>query len=259
MIQESIPIGTRVQVYFNLRKRCWSIRAQHDDGIWRVATYANTVLINDAVFMVNESGRQRVLRTKQKNVHAWVEGDLIGIGSSGMPIMNIWWYKPLRVREVTYNPYKYNQFVRKDKTFEPVLSADQVLLISDPSTIDKIPPELYAYREDMWDEFDARDVAAYDLIVDKRSICHPAWTPDPDDPFGRLVRHGILTSINDGINVYLSFPEDEDIYPLCEHVRRYGGESWGFWNETQDHFYRGFDTAQEAHAALKAYAAGLEG
>jgi hypothetical protein len=63
------------------------------------------------VFVVRKAGREKVLREKKKNVHAFVRGT---------------WIKDLLVEdapmildhrecseEVTYNPYKYDSFVTK--------------------------------------------------------------------------------------------------------------------------------------------------
>lgn len=58
-------------VYRNLNKR----------GIWysvrqggKVVAHAKTVLLHDVRFIVSEAGRQRVLRTGRRNVHAFVRG-----------------------------------------------------------------------------------------------------------------------------------------------------------------------------------------
>lgn len=70
-------LGRRVFVYRNLRKRCYSIRAA--EGTWKglVIAHAERVEVDDVSFKVSEAGRQRVLRTGVKNVHAGVEGRLI--------------------------------------------------------------------------------------------------------------------------------------------------------------------------------------
>ena len=81
----------------------------------------------DAQFKVSEKGRQRVLRKKQKNVHAYVVGTWLGhlndeITISGTPI-----------KSATYNPYKYSSFV--DATSEkPLAKAKQVLLSTQNGT-----------------------------------------------------------------------------------------------------------------------------
>ena len=100
------------RVYRNLHTGLWSIK----QGVVRF--HANCIFLKVASFIVNEKGRQRVLREKQKNVHAYVQGyicdrpDYFTVDGD--------WY------EVTYNPYKYQHFVTSDKF---AISADTVGLI----------------------------------------------------------------------------------------------------------------------------------
>ena len=96
----------RVEVYWNLRKGCYSVR---DCKTGRVVEHTNSLWIRNALFVVRQAGREKVLRDKQKNVHAFVRGEL----GEGMLIP----YK--ESREATYNPYKYSTFV--DKKTEKVL------------------------------------------------------------------------------------------------------------------------------------------
>lgn len=92
-IMYNLPI--KVKVYFNLHKKCFSVQR---NGI--VIAHTNFVALKNVDFKVSEAGRQRVLRNKKKSVHAFVVGELLDVGvDSGI--------------EVTYNPYKYDSFVRK--------------------------------------------------------------------------------------------------------------------------------------------------
>jgi len=67
-------------------------------------------------------GREKVLREKRKNVHAFVKGylqDAENVSCNPSVIT--------KEVEVTYNPYKYETFVdKKDESF--VYYADEVLL-----------------------------------------------------------------------------------------------------------------------------------
>lgn len=63
--------GDVVQVYQNLNKSCFSVRSKRT-GL--VIAYADTVTVSNAIFKVSEKGRQRVLRTGVRSVHAYVEG-----------------------------------------------------------------------------------------------------------------------------------------------------------------------------------------
>ena len=67
-------------IYRNLHKGKWSIRSlDRDDTYGRVIGHASILLMLDCSFTVSEAGRQRVLREKQKNVHAGVRGMISGV------------------------------------------------------------------------------------------------------------------------------------------------------------------------------------
>jgi hypothetical protein len=102
----------KVDVYFNLHKKCLSIRHK---GI--VIHHSNYVKIINPKFVVSEAGRQRVLREKRKNVHAYVRGELAGLENNPSESAE-------NLQTITYNPYKYNTFVRKNDEV-PVVNADE--------------------------------------------------------------------------------------------------------------------------------------
>jgi hypothetical protein len=105
----------RVDVYWNLHKGGYSIRAREGADKGRVIGYAARVDLVDATFTVREGARQRVLHDKQKSVHAWVTGTLVdSVDASCMTA-------------VTYNPYREATFVRRD-TRSPVHSAQRVAM-----------------------------------------------------------------------------------------------------------------------------------
>lgn len=83
-----------------------------------VVDHSPLVYLTDVKFKVSEAGRQRVLREKRKNVHAGVQGLPSPIG------LDVFWDDYVRV---TYNPYKYESFVRMD-TGEPVFTAQAVMI-----------------------------------------------------------------------------------------------------------------------------------
>lgn len=97
-----------VFVYFNLIRKCFSIR---DVATGRVLDHKNELIIRYATFKVGQGGRERVLRTKHKNVHAGVKGFL-------MP-----YQEPVGdTVQITYNPYKHKTFVELG-TDRPVLQS----------------------------------------------------------------------------------------------------------------------------------------
>jgi len=99
----------RVEVYFNLHKRVFSIRSCKTG---RVIHHAKDVHIVNPKFVVREGGRQRVLRERKKNVHAFVRGNLTTFKDN-----------PSRLADtIGYNPYKYDSFVNVTDE-EPVYKA----------------------------------------------------------------------------------------------------------------------------------------
>lgn len=89
----------KVKVYWNLHKKCWSI--QHKG---KVIGHTNSVLLSDCKLSVSQKGRERVLREKRKNVHAFAAGNLIGFSLDCPRGFNT---------HITYNPYKFGWFYNK--------------------------------------------------------------------------------------------------------------------------------------------------
>ena len=146
-----------VYVYFNLHKKLWSVKSRKTR---HVLFHAAVVLLYDCQFKVRQAGRKRVLKEKRKNVHAGISGELDWANNQHDPdspndeyyhkrwhervvdgkdifVMDIdrpgdKEYKPASYRTphgleapvpVTYDPYKYESFVRKDN-LEPVTRAN---------------------------------------------------------------------------------------------------------------------------------------
>ena len=102
----------KVEVYFNLHKKCWSIRQSGASVI-----HADFVEIKEPQFVVQQGGNARVRREKRKNVHAFVRGYLterVGIF-------------PKNQKLVTYNPYKHTSFVERG-TDKPICNAEYAVL-----------------------------------------------------------------------------------------------------------------------------------
>ena len=87
----------RVEVYFNLHKQVFSVRSARSG---RVILHTDKVHINQPQFVVREGGRQRVLKERKKNVHAFVRGYATRHDDD-----------PESPTDVVYNPYKYDSFV----------------------------------------------------------------------------------------------------------------------------------------------------
>ena len=93
-----IDRNKRVYVYFNLHRKCFSVR----QGT-RVVEHTNQVCLKDVRYMVQPAGRAKVLKEKKKNVHAGLSGYYV----DRVPV-------PVISFDVTYNPYKYETFVSVD-------------------------------------------------------------------------------------------------------------------------------------------------
>lgn len=86
-----------VKVYWNLHRKCFSIQ---QNGL--VVGHTDVVRLVDVTFKVSEAGRQRVIKEKRKNVHAYMIGTL-----SKIP------FRIVASHSLTYNPYKKGAFVVK--------------------------------------------------------------------------------------------------------------------------------------------------
>lgn len=107
-----------LRIYRNLHKKCFSVQTKSEKG-WRVKEHKHSILIENASFKVIESGRQKVLREKKKNVHAFVVGQ--------MSELHIDQFKKENLINLSYNPYKMDSFYIKE-TGEPVKNAKFVFL-----------------------------------------------------------------------------------------------------------------------------------
>lgn len=66
--------GERVFVHWNSVRKCWSLRALDGPDKGRVVAHRDKLLLVWCDLKVSEAGRQRVLRTGHKTVHAGVVG-----------------------------------------------------------------------------------------------------------------------------------------------------------------------------------------
>jgi hypothetical protein len=90
----------RVEVYWNLHRREFSIKSLEEPKRGIVVDYSSTVLLRAATPRVSESGRRRVLRDRKRNVHAGIRGTLVSIAP-----------QEFDGRQVRYNPYEDDTFV----------------------------------------------------------------------------------------------------------------------------------------------------
>jgi hypothetical protein len=86
----------RVQVYKNLIRGNWSIRANG-----KVIDHRKECMLANVIFHVGESSRLIVIAKRQRSVHAWATGELVEhVSGVETPI--------------TYRPYEGGAFIRRD-------------------------------------------------------------------------------------------------------------------------------------------------
>ena len=98
MKPKKIDLDRKVDIYFNLHKKMWSVR---QGG--KVIQHTHFIQVKDPQYVVNQKGNERVRREKKKNVHAFVRGYVV----KGLPIF------PDKQKFVSYNPYENNSFVER--------------------------------------------------------------------------------------------------------------------------------------------------
>lgn len=100
----------KVAVYWNLHKHLFSVRALEGPDKGRVIAHEKQLYLRDVELKVSQAGRERVLRQRCRNVHAWASGWIC----DGFD-------RPHAQPEViTYNPYKAATFVSLNRQFAPV-------------------------------------------------------------------------------------------------------------------------------------------
>jgi len=114
----------RYRLYRNLHKGCFSMQEYIPNKGFRVVDHiSDNLTLYGCTFKVYQSGREKVLRDKQKNVHAYVEftsyENGVQLHSETQPY---------------YNPYKFDTFVSSDtkqpldKTYTIQIKNNQLFL-----------------------------------------------------------------------------------------------------------------------------------
>lgn len=101
VIDKNLP----VRVFKNLKHGCYSIMQR---GV--VKASARQVRLVGVEFRVREAGRQRTLREKRKNVHAFAVGRLVDYVHPN-DSRNI---EPMVGRGAFYDPYRFSSFVDRE-------------------------------------------------------------------------------------------------------------------------------------------------
>ena len=111
----SIKEGDKVRVYKNLHNGLFSIK---DVKSGLVVGHVEIINLENVEFKVSQAGRNKVLKEKRKNVHAYVEGNIINELDY---IIN----RSVDTQAITYNPYKYDSFVRRND-LSPIFKSDYI-------------------------------------------------------------------------------------------------------------------------------------
>lgn len=115
----------KVFVYFNLRKKLWSIRAEEGPNKGRVIGHAEYVTLADVSCKVSAKVRDRIRETKRKEVHAGLVGELcVADTAPAVP------FPPSAVVPLYYNPYKVDTFVNAYNHDEEFLRSPSAWLLA---------------------------------------------------------------------------------------------------------------------------------
>lgn len=107
----------QAKVYWNFHRKCFSVQVGG-----RVVAHATRVTLASVRFRVSEAGRQRVLRDKRKNVHAYVTGDL----ASDIAVDDVY-----EQGFAKYNPYVNTMFVTDSQPSRGIAVASTVTCFVD--------------------------------------------------------------------------------------------------------------------------------
>lgn len=122
----------RIFVYYNIHKKCLSLRATAGPERGRVVLHAQAVELENVYFKVSKAGRARVLTERAKNVHAGMTGELCShLAMDATPAHVQAWEarrSGLPGCDVTYNPYRWESFV-ESATEAPVHQAERCIVV----------------------------------------------------------------------------------------------------------------------------------
>lgn len=126
----------KVRVFRNLTRGVWSIQTR-TAGAWRTIAHAPQASLSGASFYVSEASRVRCAAAGKREVHAWVEGDLVAV--HGAKLVAKWTTPEIEsamaeratgalvslADRVTYSPFTRGDF-HKRGTGESVATAERV-------------------------------------------------------------------------------------------------------------------------------------
>ncbi len=86
----------KVFVYYNLHRKCWSLKALEGPDRGRVVAHRDELVLDNCAFKISEAVRQKVLAHKRRYVHAGITGEISPRGA----------FNAKAARQISYNPYK---------------------------------------------------------------------------------------------------------------------------------------------------------
>lgn len=104
-----------IRVYYNLHKGCFSVQ---DKVSRRVVDHTHDIIVKNAKFIVQPSGRKKARATGQKNIHAFVDGEHVGV----LP------FAPKDGVAVFYNPFVCENFTLEGEASTEIHEAEYVHL-----------------------------------------------------------------------------------------------------------------------------------
>lgn len=95
----------KYKIYRNLHRNCFSVLKYNPEKKgYRLHEYITHGILHDVVAKVSEAGRQRVIKEKQKNVHAYLLCE-------NYDKIDQFYFDSLDFHEISYNPYIHDSFV----------------------------------------------------------------------------------------------------------------------------------------------------
>jgi len=127
----------KVEVYWNLHRKCWSVRHKG-----KVIKHTRCIRLRDVQWVVQPAGKERVRREHRKNVHAFARGT-IGRFDETVEALNTKGYQSCI--ELRYNPYINDSFVCAARKTPVTTSTFATLTTVYRATGNSTRPIVYAY------------------------------------------------------------------------------------------------------------------
>ena len=119
----------KTRAYRNLNNGLWSLK-QRVGGKWVVVGHCESLVLMGAEPFVSLKSRERLLPNKQREVHAWIEGDLcrrpkgfVAFQGRGVEHAGFAWdMLPADGSEITYHPFERDCFFFRSHDGEYIAS-----------------------------------------------------------------------------------------------------------------------------------------